>query len=226
MPSSSARSASTSAPSSVPEATAAAVIADGDRWNHNLHYSRVVLQAIPPGTQAVLDVGCGEGTLTRALRRVVPTVTGIDADPASIDRARQQDEASRPISYVLGDILAKPLAGQSFDAVVSVAVLHHMDAAAGLAAMKDLVKPGGVLVVLGLARSRLPRDLPWEGAAVGAQAWLRSRRTYWEQTAPTVWPPPATWVEMRRLAHQQLPGARFRRHLLWRYSIVWTKPAA
>ena len=29
---------------------------------------------------------------------------------------------------------------------------------------------------------------------------------------------------MRRIAAQELPGVRYRRHLLWRYSLVWTKP--
>jgi hypothetical protein len=30
---------------------------------------------------------------------------------------------------------------------------------------------------------------------------------------------------MRRLTRDLLPGARYRRRLLWRYSIVWHKPA-
>jgi hypothetical protein len=30
---------------------------------------------------------------------------------------------------------------------------------------------------------------------------------------------------MRRLTRDLLPGARYRRHLLWRYSVVWRKPA-
>jgi hypothetical protein len=29
---------------------------------------------------------------------------------------------------------------------------------------------------------------------------------------------------MHALARQMLPGARYRRHLLWRYSLIWTKP--
>jgi hypothetical protein len=32
-----------------------------------------------------------------------------------------------------------------------------------------------------------------------------------------------TWSEVRRTAARVLSGARYRRHLLWRYSIVWTK---
>jgi hypothetical protein len=39
-----------------------------------------------------------------------------------------------------------------------------------------------------------------------------------------VWPPPETYGGMRALARELLPGARFRRHLLWRYSLIWRKP--
>jgi hypothetical protein len=43
--------------------------------------------------------------------------------------------------------------------------------------------------------------------------------------APVIWPPPLTSRDMRWLAAAELPGARYRRHLYWRYSPVWTKPA-
>jgi hypothetical protein len=34
-----------------------------------------------------------------------------------------------------------------------------------------------------------------------------------------------TYRDMRRIAAEELPGTRFRRRLLFRYSLVWTKPA-
>jgi hypothetical protein len=77
-----------------------------------------------------------------------------------------------------------------------------------------------------MARSRFPADLPLDLAAVLANLAYRARHGYWEHSAPTVWPPPATYVDMRRIADQQLPGVRYRRHLLWRHSLAWTKPAA
>jgi hypothetical protein len=33
-----------------------------------------------------------------------------------------------------------------------------------------------------------------------------------------------SWGEVRAAAREVLPGVRYRRHLLWRYSLVWTKP--
>ena len=38
-------------------------------------------------------------------------------------------------------------------------------------------------------------------------------------------PPGAGGAEMRALSRKALPGARYRRHLLWRYSLIWVKPA-
>jgi 2-polyprenyl-3-methyl-5-hydroxy-6-metoxy-1,4-benzoquinol methylase len=140
------------------------------RWNHNIHYHPVILAALPSNCHRVLDVGCGEGMLARQLRAIAPQVTAIDRDPASIQRAREQSVdhgiEGAPIDYVLGEFLTHPSAANSFDAVVSVAALHHMDAQVALTRMRDLLKPGGTLAIIGLARSRLPADLPFELAAV------------------------------------------------------------
>jgi 2-polyprenyl-3-methyl-5-hydroxy-6-metoxy-1,4-benzoquinol methylase len=122
-------------------------------WSHNLHYHRVILEAVPPGCERALDVGCGQGTLTRRLRRVVPQVTGIDRDQRSIDLARA-NPAAAGIAYVLGDFLAAPFRPGSLDLVTSVASLHHMDAGTALRRMSGLLRPGGVLAVIGLARAR------------------------------------------------------------------------
>ena len=66
-------------------------------------------------------------------------------------------------------------------------------------------------------------------ASVVAHAWHHGRRRrqgqeVWESTAPIVWPPPHTYPQLQRLARDVLPGARFRRRLLWRYSLVWERP--
>ena len=77
------------------------------RWNHNLHYHRVILAAVPDGARRSLDVGCGEGMLARDLRRLVAHVTGIDRDAASIDVARREDGGTG-VEYVVGDFMTHP----------------------------------------------------------------------------------------------------------------------
>lgn len=197
--------------------------ANDRRWNHNIHYHPRILRAVPEGAQRALDVGCGEGMLARALRRTAPHVTAIDLDPPSIDQARAYPD---DIDYVLGDFLTHPFEPGSFDVVASVATLHHMDAATGLARMRDLVRPGGVLAVVGLARSTMPSDLPRVLAGVVAGTAHRAVKGHWQHPSPTVWPPPVTYPEMRALAAELLPGSRYRRHLMLRYSIIWYRPRA
>jgi SAM-dependent methyltransferase len=223
-------------------------------FNHNYHYHRVIFDAIPAGCERALDVGCGTGQLTRELRSVIPYVTGVDRDERSIEVARSRTLAGadrsgggagaassagevRHIEYLCGDFLELPLAPGRFDLVTAVASLHHMNTAAALARMRDLLRPGGVLVVIGLARDGLSRDLAVE---VPAAVYLRIarrrhgrssvRRSSGEQSSgavyrpPVVWPPAETYQQIRRLAASLLPGMRYRRHLLWRYSVCWVKP--
>jgi ubiquinone/menaquinone biosynthesis C-methylase UbiE len=199
------------------------VAADERRWNHNIHYHRLLLDAVPERCLSALDVGCGEGILARELRRSVARVSAIDVDAGSIEIARRCDPTAE-IDYRLGDSLGEPFEAASFDYVVCVAALHQMDAEAALQRMRALLRPGGTLAVLGLARSRYPIDLPRDLVAVVVSRTLRLARACWESSAPTIWPPPDTYRDVQRLAERELPGARFRRLLLFRYSITWTKP--
>jgi len=193
------------------------------RWNHNIHYHPLIVAAVPPGAR-VLDVGCGEGILTRELAARAGSVLGIDVDAASIERARATT-TERNVDYVCADVMRHPLAVANFDAVVSVATLHHLGTEAGLMRLSELVRPGGVLAVLGLASSELPRDLAREFAAAIATRLYRLRRGYWEHSAPKVWNSPDSYSEVKRVAQRCLPGVTYRRYLLWRYSLVWLSPA-
>lgn len=99
-----------------------------------------------------------------------------------------------------------------------------MDAATALARMKLLLAPGGALVIIGVARPQ-PAGLPLHVAATLAHRGYRLTRGYWQHPYPVAWPPPHTYRQIRVLAQQTLPGVRYRQHLLWRYSLIWTKPA-
>jgi SAM-dependent methyltransferase len=201
-------------------------------WNHNSHYHRVVLAAVPDRCDSALDVGCGTGRLARELRHVVPCVTGIDRDDQSIAVARARDAAG-DIEYRCGDFLDLPLRPGGFGLITAVASLHHMDAAAALNRMREQLRPGGTLVIIGLARNGWsPVDLAFE---VPAAVNLRIQRVRHRPRPrpdggpagyqpPIVWPPAGTYRQIRRLAGALLPGMRYRRHLLWRYSICWVKP--
>lgn len=204
-----------------------------ESWNHNIHYHPVALHALPPSCRRALDVGCGQGALTRRLRGVVPHVTGIDRDERSIELARGHAGAG-DISYLHADFLTAPFPPESFDAITSVASLHHMNATKAFDRMRELLRPGGTLVVIGLARVSTGADLALELPATISTRVYRLVANHGQQRAsssaapvyqsPVLWPPPHTYRQMRQLAQRELPGVRYRRHLLWRYSLTWTKP--
>jgi hypothetical protein len=112
--------------------------------------------------------------------------------------------------------------------VASVATLHHLDARAGLLRMRELVAPGGLLGIIGLASVGSVSDAARSslGALANVPYQRATGRTYWEHHAPIVCPPPETYGAMRRLTAELLPGALWRTHVFWRYSILWKKPLA
>ena len=192
-------------------------------WNANTHYHGVVLAALPPGASRVLDARCGDGVLLVELVDAgVQHVVGIDADRGVLERARTRFH-SPSIEWLHGDVLQADLALDSFDAVVSVAALHQMDAARALARFAQLVRPGGVVTVIGLARADW-WDIPLDAIAIASRIGLSFIYGFWKHSAPQCWPPPLTYRDMKALGPRVLPGAQYRRHLLGRYSLIWRKP--
>ena len=200
-------------------------MASGDqRWNLNIRYHRVVTDAIPSGARTALDVGCGDGLLTFDIADRGLLVTGLDADAASVRRAASDGRASDTTRFVVGDLFSCSLEAGSFDLVASIAMLHHVDAEAGIRRMGELVRPGGVLAIVGFATpsSFGDRARALAGMALKRSAQLRGR--YWEHQAPVAWPPLLSSREMADLVDRELPGARFRNVLSNRYTAIWTKP--
>lgn len=194
--------------------------APDDRWNHNIHYHRLVVDAIEPGTASALDVGCGNGLLSAELAARIPDVTGIDLDADVLAGAQGEGPG---VTWVCGDVMTHDF-GRRFDVVASVATLHHLpDLHASLARFADLTAPGGQIAVIGLARSSRLVDFAFDLAGVVAHRWHLRQRGYWEHSAPTT-DPAHSYADVRRAATRVLPGCRWRRLPMWRYALTWRKP--
>jgi ubiquinone/menaquinone biosynthesis C-methylase UbiE len=109
---------------------------------------------LKPG-EAVLDVGCGTGSLALAARRYVGptgTVYGIDASPEMLARAEKKASKARlEVIFKNGAAQALPFPDAQFDAVLSTLMLHHLPRKGReLCAreMRRVLKPGGQALVV------------------------------------------------------------------------------
>jgi 2-polyprenyl-3-methyl-5-hydroxy-6-metoxy-1,4-benzoquinol methylase len=102
-------------------------------------YGRLIRGA--PG--AILDVGCGRGDLVSAFARRGWRAHGLDISPVAVDSASRRGVDAR-----VGTIEQAPWAPASFDVIVMSHVLEHVhDPVASLRRARELLKPGGTLVV-------------------------------------------------------------------------------
>lgn len=94
-----------------------------------------VLAELPPPPARVLEVGCGAGELAR-------TMDGAGYEVVAIDPGAPDGEIFRRIKLDELD------PAERFDAAVASRSLHHVtDLSAGLDRVRDVLRPGGVLVV-------------------------------------------------------------------------------
>jgi 2-polyprenyl-3-methyl-5-hydroxy-6-metoxy-1,4-benzoquinol methylase len=191
-------------------------------WNHNIHYHEFVLDAVPPACQRALDVGCGQGLLAQRLARHSQEVIAIDVDRDAITHAQAAHASGARIEFVEGDALTHPFPENSFDFIGAVAALHHLPLRPALVRFRSLLRPGGVLVVIGLHRSHTPVDYAWSAAAFPVSWMFRCLRHQVEVGAP-VQNPRESLGEIRSACDAVLPGAALRRRLLFRYSLIWRK---
>lgn len=90
----------------------------------------------------VLEVGAGTGLQTKALVEAVGQVEGIDISPELIEVAKQRAPGA---TYHVMDAHAPAFAEASFDAIVGVSILHHLDWELALKKYLSLLKPGGAI---------------------------------------------------------------------------------
>ena len=193
-------------------------------WNHNIHYHGVIVAAVPPDCELALDVGCGEGILARRLTRHCRAVVAIDIDHDCLARARASEHSQSGVTFVEADVMDYPFSDSSFDLITAIATVHHLSLQPALERFRALLRPGGVLAIIGLYRPATAGDYLLSAAALPMSWIFRCTRHYTQVTAPTR-EPTETLSEIRKVCETVLPGADLRRRLLFRYSLIWDKPS-
>ncbi|MER7247272.1 class I SAM-dependent methyltransferase [Kribbella sp. NPDC000426] len=128
---------------------AEAYAADNETNLLNGHYERPAMVDLAGDVagRRILDVGCGAGPLSAALRDMGAIVSGFDRSAEMLHLARRR--LGEDADLTVGD-LADPLpyADAAFDDVVASLVLHYLeDWSKPLAELRRVLKPGGRLIM-------------------------------------------------------------------------------
>jgi ArsR family transcriptional regulator len=129
---------------------------DWDRLRAELYgtaFEREALLALLPTEWTVADLGCGTGALAAVLARHVRRVHGIDQSAAMLRAAERRTAALGNVELHRSDLEHLPLADGSCDAALAVLALSWVaDEAPVLAEAARILRPGGRVVVVDLAR--------------------------------------------------------------------------
>jgi ubiquinone/menaquinone biosynthesis C-methylase UbiE len=102
--------------------------------------------------KAVLEVGCGQGTMLNYLPGKGAKVYGIDMSIASLRQAKSgaiEFGHAGQIAVALADAEHLPFPDASFERVISIGVLHHTpDTQAGIDEVCRVLRPGGTAIVM------------------------------------------------------------------------------
>jgi SAM-dependent methyltransferase len=193
-------------------------------------YQEWLLRHVPQPCENALDIGCGTGSLAQALAERAVHVQAIDLSPSMVRVARQRCVDNPNIDLAVGDFLSAEFPTDHFDCIGAVGVMHHMPWTTAVERAKKLLRPGGRLLIIDLFEDDGLFDYLVSGVAwvLRSPRRVRSRQPRELREAWAEHGQGDSYLalsETRRLCRRVLPGARVRRHLYWRYSIVWTKAA-
>ncbi|HEX4861439.1 MAG TPA: methyltransferase domain-containing protein [Rhizomicrobium sp.] len=115
----------------------------------------IALVGLEPG-DAVLDLGCGPGTLAVPFAQAGMRVTGVDPEPAMLAAAR---ETGAPLTLLEGSSFAMPEGIGPFRLVTMGRSFHWMDRPATLAKLDTIVSAGGAVVLFDDEQPRTEENL-------------------------------------------------------------------
>ena len=202
-----------------------------DTWDHNQQYQKYLLNNLSK-CGSVLDVGCGTGGLTKILSKYADKVIGIDVSPNMIATAEARNTSSN-IEYLVTDVESYlDELSSKFDAIICIAALHHMNEESALRKMKNHLNKNGKILILDLYKQNSAVDYLLSGIATAINPFkLLIKRGIIQVTIEEreAWKDHFQFDEyktidaLREIGRRVFGEIRIRRHLFWRYSMIYTK---
>ena len=193
-------------------------------WTHNTAYHKWILKHIRQ-SDLVLDVGCGDGLLVQKAAQICNRVTGIEPHLPSALRAQKRLENVENAN--IGNITFEEYSAYSstFDVIIFVASLHHMDLESCIIKAKELLTPGGRLLVVGLSKPEGFIDFLIECLrAIPAKlgSLVHGEKNGGNIGVP-VQQPDLSLRQIRKITDIHMPNAKVHRGLYYRYLLSWVK---
>ena len=168
----------------------------------------ILLAVMGRQPERVLDLGCGEGWLLRALAERGFEAVGVDGDATLVEAARVAGSSPVHVASYEELVEAKVDIGRDYELICANFSLLHQDIIPLLAAMNALLVPGGALVIQTLH--------PWSVAAGDYQDGWREEtfdgfQGEW-QPMPWYFRTLSSWLNALDMAGLQLTGLREPQH--------------
>src|SRR5687768_12562346 len=203
-----------------------------EAWDHNSHYHDFLLRHVPSPCSKSLEIGCGTGAFSRLLAARSELVLALDLSPNMISIAEEQSASYQNIDFRVADVMTHNVGAEQFDCIVSIATFHHLPTEEALLRVKRALKVNGVLLVLDLFQPEGISDTLRSAVAVPLSLGLRlltGGRIIAPQKVREAWARHGltdsylSLDQVREVCSSLLPGAVVKKHLFWRYSVIWKK---
>jgi 2-polyprenyl-3-methyl-5-hydroxy-6-metoxy-1,4-benzoquinol methylase len=206
------------------------IAAHPDVWDHNRQYQEYLSKYLPGRCDAGLDIGCGTGELTKRLSACCKKTVGIDVSEQMIEEAKKRNSKEN-IEYV--KIAAEEYLEslyERYDVIISIAALHHMDMENIFRLVKKSLKPNGIFLDLYKNKTIFEFFISLIAVMVNpVYSLAKKKRLSVVKEEKETWKDHykydfySTIKEIKESASKILGKVKIRRHLFWRYSLIYKK---
>ncbi|NLD17307.1 MAG: class I SAM-dependent methyltransferase [Tissierellia bacterium] len=193
-------------------------------WNHNVAYYDLIKKKVS-NRKKILDVGCGDGGLIKYLINPYNEIVGIDPSNDCIRKSINDVASDENIKYYCTSFENYYPINEVYDSIIFVASIHHMDMENSIKKAKDLLNKDGILIIIGLYKPSTLLDWTIELLRVipcSISSFLHKNKPSEVIGIPTSYDFPQM-SKVRSIIRKNLPGAKLRLGLYYRFILTWTK---